>query len=298
MSEPAAPAPGHGHPTSILLATDGSDDAALARRAAVDLARRTGARLHVVHAWDVPIVPYGYPGYVVSPADFEDAGRAILEEEVRAIEGSGLGAVDSHLAQGRPGIAILAVADEVGAGLLLIGSRGLGPVRRLVMGSVSEEVVHHAQRPVMIMRGGDAAWPPARVVVGDDGSPAASAAATMAAQVAHLFTIPMLVVEAVPRIEERDISAPGMSIDTALGSVKARLDERTAALAAPGLGLETRVMVEDAALAILDAADGTGAALIAVGTRGLGSIARMRLGSVSTKVLRGSHMPVLVAHAG
>jgi hypothetical protein len=55
-----------------------------------------------------------------------------------------------------------------------MGSRGLEPVRRLLIGSVSEDVIHHARCPVLVVRSSEEAWPPKRVIFGDDGSDDAS----------------------------------------------------------------------------------------------------------------------------
>ncbi len=160
-------------PGTILLATDGSADATFAARAAVDLAARTGAALHVVHAWlPVPPVAPLYPG--MPPLDYTQAFReeaqALLEREVGRIAAAGGRVAGQHLRLGRPSDQVVALAGELGAGVVVVGSRGLGPVRRLVLGSVSEGIVRQAPCPVLVLRGGAGAWPPARVVVGDDGS--------------------------------------------------------------------------------------------------------------------------------
>src|SRR3712207_9215315 len=73
----------------------------------------------------------------------------------------------AHLRKGRPAEEIVALAEELDAGLVVLGSRGLGLVKRLVVGSVAEGVVSLAPCPVLVVRGGEAAWPPSRVVVGD-----------------------------------------------------------------------------------------------------------------------------------
>ncbi len=93
---------------------------------------------------------------------------------------------------------IAALAASLDADLICVGSRGLGPVRRLVLGSVSEGLVHTADRPVLIMRGGEDAWPPAHLVIGDDGSDDAVRAADLAVSRAPLFDASATLVRALP----------------------------------------------------------------------------------------------------
>jgi nucleotide-binding universal stress UspA family protein len=157
----------------VLLATDGSKDAALAARAAVDVYEQTGAELHVVHVW------YSVPTARLRPfmrAELKKLGKELLEEGVKRVEDSGGLVSGAHLLEGRAAEEILDLAGQIGAGLIVMGSRGLGPVGRIALGSVSEAVIHHSDWPVLVLRGGEGAWPPERVIFGDDGSEAARAA--------------------------------------------------------------------------------------------------------------------------
>ncbi len=72
---------------------------------------------------------------------------------MRRIEAAGAGVSRSHLLMGRPDAEILELAEEVGAELIVVGSRGLGSLRRALMGSVSDSVVRHAHCPVLVVRG-------------------------------------------------------------------------------------------------------------------------------------------------
>ena len=79
--------------------------------------------------------------------------RRVLEEQVKKVEGAGGSVKEAHLRVGeRRDQAIVHLAEELGAGLIVMGSRGLGGVRRALMGSVSASVVHHAHCPVMVVR--------------------------------------------------------------------------------------------------------------------------------------------------
>jgi nucleotide-binding universal stress UspA family protein len=102
-----------------------------------------------------------YPLYELPehPAGFEDVlrenrreAREVLEQEVKRIEESGATVKESHLREGRAAEEIVELAEELGAGLIVLGSRGHGRLRRALMGSVSDGVVRHAHCPVTIVR--------------------------------------------------------------------------------------------------------------------------------------------------
>jgi nucleotide-binding universal stress UspA family protein len=140
-------------PTKVLLATDGSEEAALAGRTAADLAQKTGSELHVVHVLSLPLDthdPSSFEPEVL--ARLEERERTSLEDLVRKIEASGGVVEGSHLTAGRPDAEIVALAEEIGAGLIVMGSRGVGGIRRALVGSVSNSVVRHAHCPVMMVR--------------------------------------------------------------------------------------------------------------------------------------------------
>src|SRR5215207_839174 len=144
-------------PTKILLATDGSEEAGLALEAAVELATSSQSELHVV-----AVGGEYHPGteIMASPALFEETLRELegearkrLDEQVKKIEEAGGKVSKAHLRMGgRPDHEIVGLAEEIGAGLIVMGSSGLGGVRRALMGSVSNSVVRHAHCPVMVVR--------------------------------------------------------------------------------------------------------------------------------------------------
>jgi nucleotide-binding universal stress UspA family protein len=139
-------------PTTILLATDGSREAELARATAVDLANSTNSELHVV------TVAPGYPSYDVrNPYVVErlrEQAEDILNAEAEKIEREGGKVAEKHLriAERYRAQQIVQVAEDIEAGLIVMGSRGLGGVRRALIGSVSDSVVRHAHCPVLVVR--------------------------------------------------------------------------------------------------------------------------------------------------
>ena len=140
-------------PTRILLATDGSPHAELAALKAVDLAESTGARLHVVAVGRTfPAAVYD----VYTEAGSEDLRReaqTILDEQVRKIEEAGGTVAIAHLKMNeRRDEAIVHLAEEIGAVLIVMGSRGFGGLKRALLGNVADSVVRHAHCPVLVVR--------------------------------------------------------------------------------------------------------------------------------------------------
>jgi nucleotide-binding universal stress UspA family protein len=137
-------------PTTILLATDGSEEARLAATTAADLADSTDSELHVVHVGELR--PTFLAQTESEPAELEREARRKLDEEARRVEEAGGTLKEAHLRLGRADEEIIELADELDAGLIVMGSRGQGRIRRALMGSVSESVVRHAHCPVTIVR--------------------------------------------------------------------------------------------------------------------------------------------------
>jgi nucleotide-binding universal stress UspA family protein len=285
-------------PRKILLATDGSEDAELAGLAAASLAVEAGAELHVVHAWE------SVPHPVVDAESYEEEAARVLKVQAGRVADAGAAVGETHLVMGPPVDAILDLGEEMGADLLVLGSRGRGTLGRLILGSVSEGVVHHATRPVLVLRGGEGAWPPERVVIGDDGSAAAREAGELGSSIGELFGARCVLVRAYPELPEADRAGRALdprAVDDALRRAEHNLHERAEELGRL-VGRRPRIGIAagDAAVAILEEArEGDEVrALSAVGSRGLGLARRLRLGSVSTKVLRAASGPVLVCPSG
>ena len=137
-------------PTKILLATDGSREAELAATTAVDLANGTNSELHVIHVGE--FLPTLLAQTEVEPAQLEREAQQLLDDQVRRLEDAGGTVKEAHLRLGRADEEIVDAAHEMGAGFIVMGSRGQGRIRRALMGSVSDSVVRHAHCPVTIVR--------------------------------------------------------------------------------------------------------------------------------------------------
>ena len=144
-------------PTRILVATDGSREAELAVTTAADLAKSTDSELHVVHVGEIPLVYHPERhAYRAEYEEHEKEAQQLLEAEVARVKEAGATVAQSHLRLGRANSRadeeIVELAQGIDAGLIVMGSRGQGRLRRALVGSVSESVVRHAHCPVTIVR--------------------------------------------------------------------------------------------------------------------------------------------------
>ena len=137
-------------PTRVLLATDGSPDATLAARSAIELCERTGSELHVVHVGEYLPTYFAYTEE--EPAELRRNAQRLLEGQVESIQAAGGTVAGTHLRLGRPAEQIIDLSEDIGTGIIVVGSRGQGALRRAVLGSVSESVVRYAHCPVFVVR--------------------------------------------------------------------------------------------------------------------------------------------------
>ena len=287
-------------PTKILWATDGSREAALASRAAVDLCRVMGAELHVVHVW-TNVLSEAYPALSLGGHSdvFERRARGLLEEQAKGVRSGGATLGGMYLREGRSAEEIVGLAEGLGVGLVVVGGRGVGAIERLIAGSVSEGVTQLSSAPILVARGGEEAWPPKKLIICDDASEEAARAGNLAASAGKLFGIRALLVRAYPpRLAFKaarasdDGGLPGALFKGGDEDLKNRADELERIL---GTRPEIRTPTGDALGVVRKVAEEDGETpLIAMGSRGLGATSRLAMGSVSAGVLRSVVAPVLV----
>src|SRR5918998_688686 len=280
-------------PTKILLATDGSEEAELALLTAVDLANRTSSELHVVH---VGGEYHPGPEIALSPTlleetlrELEREAQEVLDEQVKKIEEAGGTIAEAHIRMGgRPDQKIVELAEELGIGLIAMGSRGLGGIRRALMGSVSQAVVRYAHCPVMVVRRGRqeeqraASIFPTKILLATDGSEEANLAARTAVDIAeetesqlHIVNIrpaPVYIEPAseaivhwIARIEESERKEAQQLLDAQAEQIKAL----------GGTVTQSHVRLGRPDEEIVELAEEIGAGLIAMGSRGLGGMKRL-----------------------
>jgi nucleotide-binding universal stress UspA family protein len=148
-------------PRSILLATDGSDEAGLATQAAAELSKATGSEVHIAYVLPTEarlIGPHAYPDEIKESLveRAERDARSFLEEQAERVSSEGGKVAETHLRAGHPDKELIRLAGVLGVGTIVMGSRGIGAIERMLIGSVSESVVRHAHCPVYVVRGDEA----------------------------------------------------------------------------------------------------------------------------------------------
>lgn len=294
----------------VLLATDGSGESDRAARMAVELSRNLGSELHVIQVAPLPS-PFAHHESVVIDPRYQDKVRSLareevdanLEREVERLREMGGEVAETHAAIGRPDAEIVRNAEELAAGLIVLGSRGLGPLRRAVMGSVSRSVLRHAHGSVLVVRGdpGEDGYLSGRILLATDGSQEAEAASRVAIEISATAGSELHVLFALQTEEKPPYNYPMMgerwteSLEQAKHKAREFVDERAGRIESEG------VTVKDAHLAfgapdeeIVKLGEELEAGLIVVGSRGLGGVKRALMGSVSDSVVRHAHGPVLV----
>jgi nucleotide-binding universal stress UspA family protein len=232
--------------------------------------------------------------------DLRHEAREFLKQQIEQIRAAGGSVARSYRTVGKADEQIVTQAEEIGAGLIVIGSRGLGGVRRALMGSISDSVVRHAHCPVLVVRKVQREEMesvfPTRILLATDGSEEAELALWTAVDLAsstnselHIATagwpdIPEyveLLEEAHQRLERE---------------AKQTLDEQVKKIEqAGGVAAKAHFRMERLpGQEITHLADEVDAGLIVMGSRGLGGMRRLLLGSVSDSVVRHGHCPVLI----
>jgi nucleotide-binding universal stress UspA family protein len=285
----------------VLLATDGSKDALGAAAYLKTLPLPPPATVRIVAVVSLPVFAADVASAPLLKRSMLDRAQGIVEEARAALAPAGF-AVETDVSMGDPRAEIVRQAEEWRADLIVLGARGLGRVKRFLLGSVSDWIASHAHCAVLVVKG-----PPRKlgsVLVGMDGSEDSF----RAVRFLRLLALPRPTKVRLLSVVERmryPTTAPQSVHGQLVAMIKELEDERRAELdrvlerAATELDDKiTRVTrytpTGDPAEEIVATANDFDADLVVVGARGLGGIARVLLGSVSQKVLHHARCPVLI----
>jgi nucleotide-binding universal stress UspA family protein len=287
----------------IVLALDGSPSSLVARDLVADRPWPEGTSIHLIAAYQLPIDWSGGLGPAEWIGEVDDAVRADMAHQLDAaaapLRERGL-RVEQHVVAGRPATEIVAAAKELGASLVVMGSRGRGPFRSMLLGSVAGEVTTHAPCPVLVARHSTVT----RLVVATDGSAGAELIPDRLAELGAFAGVPADVVAVsipdTPTFElivglytlgDERLADRRRELRRRFGEAADRMVERLVAGGIPATG---HVRTGDAAHEILALAREREADLVVTGSRGLGALDRLLLGSVARNVLHHATASVLV----
>jgi len=137
----------------ILVPVDGSDQALKAIDFAANLAKQNDATIHLLHVYKLPIIPEGMGEYVISDRiELQALGDQIISVAQDEVRKKGGQHIEATVMEGDPAERIIAYAKDHDVDMIVMGSRGLGSFKGLLLGSVSNKVSHRADRTCVIVR--------------------------------------------------------------------------------------------------------------------------------------------------
>lgn len=302
----------------VLVPLDGTPFAEEALPVALAMAERLEGCLRLVS-----VVPYRPPLEVSGPRESEEAyvkawvterskrAETYLQEvEGRIRDGGYAGDLETEVLAGGPVEVLDQQARRWGADLVVMTTQARRPVARAWLGSVADGLVRRGPCPILLWRperedAPDLAARPdvQRILVPLDGSERSASVTPYAQAMAGAFGAGLSVVGVIPPDEPQVTAYPALApleydreIAQEAENLRERLGEAARAMEREGGGAVSVELVEDRdpATGILQHRERLGADMVALSTRGHGGVARMLLGSVADKVIRGGQVPVLV----
>lgn len=296
----------------IMVPLDGSKSAERALPTALDLARRTGARVDLVGVISPHTLP---PPRNADEESFVQGWFAEEDERIRSYLADALSSLDAddlevrtHARKGVVVETLLEWSQELDTDLVVMTTHGRGGLRRAWLGSVSDALLRRAPWPILLVPASDSddeapsgPLPLQRMVVPLDGSARSEGVLGHAARLARLVEGTLSLVTVLPRPSPAEAShihyglGDGETTGVILDGLQAYVDGKAEKLRKSGLTVTTAARQDgSAADGIIAHAHEVDAQLILLATRGRGGVTRMMLGSVADKVIRECRWPILV----
>jgi len=315
---------------SILLARDFSPVSSRALRFSIDLARRTGATLHILHAQILHADPLTPGTSATAPGD-EDLIRDQLSkydngDSVTSGEGKGIKVEEAVVRDVAAAPAILRYASENDMDVICVGTHGRRGIRRFLLGSVAEEVVRRADRPVISVRAPEdesaAFEAPSRILVPTDFSDPSRVALRHAVELAQVYDARIDVLHVIqqslhpafyvggvtdirdidPDIEEKVEDRLADFLDETFAGSSAQSSSTRPAVETASPVVDAEVMphvvigtIDTEVPAFINDHEND---LVVMSTKGQTGLDRVLLGSVAEKIVRTAPCPVLTVKAG
>lgn len=279
----------------ILVPTDGSEPASAALEYAGEIAARSAVTVHVLHVRDTD--------QAEAEATIDDL---VADDRPWAAEATA--PVIDEVRTGEPVDAILEFAVERSVDAIVMGTRGRKGVGRLLLGSITEDVVRDADVPVLVVRAGDDVrrpYPPGRVLVPTDGSTHAEAALERAislvegleADTDDAGAIDCHVLSAIDVAPSEVTEGSDLRLDRLESHTETVVEGAVDRVESAGIEVTGAIRHGSIYRSITTYADKHDVELIVIGTHGRSGLDRLLLGSVTERVLRTAPVPVLTVKA-
>jgi nucleotide-binding universal stress UspA family protein len=289
----------------ILVPLDGSKFAESALPLALTLSRKTGAVVHLVTVLE-PIPSFAYDEWESAAKEWSEE---YLKNVLERVSPSAGGAVTTSLKTGHVVDMLEQEAEAESADLVVMATHGRGILSRMWLGSVADAFLHHSDRPVVLVRPPEENQPETdhpqdfqTILVPLDGSELSESALSHASEFGELFDAAYHLTRVVSY--PIDIASPYLPhtvqmnhqiVEETKEGCADYLEERAERMRRRGLQVTTSVLVDaQAGHGILQETEAVGCDLIAMATHGREGLGRAILGSVTDKVVRGSHVPLLI----
>ncbi len=271
---------------AVLVGVDNSPNSNIAAAWAVEIARATGSPIRAVTAWTgrAPSDLEGVDDHIAEAnADARSTGAAPF----RAAQLAGL---EVTAVQGPAAEVLLKTANELDASLIVVGTRGLGPLAGLLLGSVSRQLLFATDRPLALIPRDSTMNPKrlTRILVGVDCSPVARRVLSWSAS----FCTHLDVSATVVRCADPGCERPPGYVERYDEEIKAETEEALVEFRNHGVDYTLEVCNSDPRVALPETAARDGAGLIVIGTRGAGHFSG--LGGTASYLVRHSSLPITV----
>jgi nucleotide-binding universal stress UspA family protein len=292
----------------IMVPLDGSRFAESALPIALAISRHTGAAIHIVTVQE-PIPSFAYDEWESAAEEWTESYQ---ENVLARVRDRATGEVTAEVGSGHVVEVLEHIATESDTGLVVMATHGRGMFSRAWLGSVADAYVHHTSRPVLLVRPGETGSQPdlsaavalSRVLIPLDGSELSESVIDHAVEFGSLFDADFHLVRVVPY--PMQFNSPYLPhtmqmnqqfVEEARDAADAYLGEHVARLREQGLRADHEVVVvAQPGHGILAEAASAGCDFIAMATHARTGLSRALLGSTADKILRGSHLPILLFH--